>query len=287
MYRVKRDLRETSGGYWHYTCSSMSGRPMLVSIGDWRRAVRALHRSGPRRTFASNLTPTHDHLGVVGTRREVGPRISGFHRSAPILCRESLDWSFPTLIDSEPYLENTLHYIMSQAGADRFPVDHPALWVGSCFLDLIGARYLPESTLVTPLPWDPEIVLPRLGLPDAPIAELSHDSLIALGAERIVNASFAAACASPCDRRREPARLRAMGAAAGLGRMLGLDARAVSEGLGISCDHVRRLARQAEPRSIRATIRRLELEELVSSLVADGFDYDEWLALPKATAAVA
>jgi len=79
---------------------------------------------------------------------------------------------------------------------------HPALWPGSCFPDLVGARRLPGLSLRLRL----SEALPRfrlrsayahVGLAPAPLQPLDDDTQRGLGIRRLVDAASAALAADP------------------------------------------------------------------------------------------
>ena len=281
MYLVRRDIVDRRGGSWHFTCSSMDGGTIYSSESALREAVRALARFAPRELFAFNLTPGHDHLGFDARRRDAGRCASAYHRWLLPRSEARLDRSFPTAIRNRQHLRSAARYIVTQAARELFDVEHPALWSGSCFLDLVGARHLPGFSLADSHGVDPSSFMQPIGLPGPRLPELTADEVRDLGGARVAAAAAAAAAADPALRGKSVSTMRARRAAIDLALNVGTRVGEIAAALGIHRSNVHSLRGQSDPDLVLATQRRLELEVCVARLLETGWDYDHWLNSPR------
>jgi len=170
-------------------------------------------------------------------------------------------------VESRRHLQWLVRYVLGQAGHHDLP-GHPALWSGSCFQDLVGARAVLRLRLGE--------VLPRLrlrtayeavGLPTREIELAGDETVRRCGAGRLVAAAAAAQAVDPALPGRVDAVVRARRAACALAREVGLSTVDLAWALGVSPRAVRRAAVKGADGGLLATVRRrLALEESVGRL---------------------
>lgn len=230
--------------YVHLTFSSVGRLVLFPDEARRRLAVRAVVRIAADRLVLFCVVDDHTHVVIVcevGRERTVaGAIVRGLRAlaAAPIASphvqvverRAHLSWLVPYSIDQ------TEHHGIE---------GHPALWSGSCFQDLVGARVIGAT--------DARIrtALPRLSRSDffrmAGLPELSPaaDELVRrVGAARIVDASAAAVAADPSMRGIRADVVRARRASAQLGTSVGLSSAEMAWALGITARGVRKLAHE-------------------------------------------
>lgn len=145
-----------------------------------------------------------------------------------------------------------------------------ALWTGSAFLDLIGARLLAG--------FDPVALrqeLPRMrgrdlyeavGLEPVELVLADDEALMRAGAARLAELAAAVYAVGPELSDRSDLTVKARSLAARLARALGIATDHIARFLGSSPRSARRLSRQAvEPRAVEALRRRLALEQRVTT----------------------
>jgi hypothetical protein len=170
-------------------------------------------------------------------------------------------------VNGRNHLETLRSYILLQTIRHGLP-GHPALWSGSCFPDLVGARWIPELRLRL------QDVLPRCTQADLcrdlalPLRQLEPSELTELrtgGASSLVAAAAAACGATPELRGKRRETVRARRVACSLARAVDMPLREVAWALGIHPGNARKLlTTPVEPEALLATRRRITLEQVVA-----------------------
>jgi len=251
----------------YHLALSVAGRLALARDERERRVlVRAFVRASQGRFLAFNLVDDHAHAGLVSPR----PRLLARDvRRALAAVRPDLVIEAPHLkpVDTRRYLRWLVTYFLNQPMKHDLDV-HPALWTGSCFPDLVGARVLPEFS-TTPL----RAALPRLrvrdlfqdvGLDPVPLQPVDDDALLGAGAARLAELAASAYGVGPGLLGRSGPVVKARTLAAVLGVRLGLSRVQLSPFLTATPQAIGRLAsRPVDSKGERALRLRFALEERV------------------------
>jgi len=160
-------------------------------------------------------------------------------------------------------------YILEQSRKHGL-AEPPALFEGSCFLDLAGARVVDPAIATRLVAAMPRYRIRRafraVGLEEKPIVPLSDEAIRSLGATRIVAASECAVAAEPGSRGNGPVERLARCAAVQLASSVGMSIDEVAFALGITHSSAVRLSHRSVPNNVLAAVRkRLALEVLVAS----------------------
>ena len=249
---------------WHLTFSTRGRQVIFTSEAGVLEGVRALARAAGERVVLFSIVD--DHVHTVVRSNEPGSLTPGLLRALRAVAEAELDPAHRRAVTNRRHLEwLASHYIMEQPGKHGLPT-HPALWTGSCFLDLLGARRIEGLALQLPR------VLPRfrlrqafqaVGLEARPLVPMAVDELRAVGAHRVVRAA-AAAVGMPEARSRGRLARTARLAAATLCREAGVASVELAAVLGYRTSSVCKLMRQpSDPAIVRATLLRLALEERI------------------------
>ena len=252
----------------HHMTVSTAGRLSLARNETERRTlVRAFTARGRERLLAFGLVDDHAHA-VISTER---PRLVARDlRRSLAGVRPDLELDTPHLkrVDTRRYLTWLLNYLASQPLKHGINV-HPALWTGSCFQDLVGAR------LLSPFSCGPlREALPRLrmrtlyrevGLEEISLAPAPDTWLRYAGPARLASLAAGVYGVGPELVGRAQNLTAARALAAGVAAKLGISRAALSRSLGISRQSTARLARrQLDPMAERALRVRFDLEERAS-----------------------
>lgn len=253
---------------WHLTWATEL-REVIFSSEDSRRfALRALLRVAGERTVLFNIVDDHIHLVVKAESAEVGRLGAAVLFAMRPLSPVRIDPARVREVEGRAHLERLVHYVLDQSTHHGLDV-HPALWSGSCFADLIGARVLPGfSNRLGSL-------LPRFRLRtaysavrlsrDQPLEPLTGAAVRSLGACRLRDAASAAVAAPGPLLGSEDHVLDARAAVVIIGLSEGFSTSELSFALGLPLRNVQRLAhRGVDERILRATRLRLALEEAIA-----------------------
>lgn len=242
---------------------------LVLSRGEAerRRLVREIVRLGGDRLLLFCLVDEHLHAVLGGLR--IG-YLGRDLRRLLLRLQPGIELARPhiQLVDSRAYLRRLVDYVLRQPAKHGLS-DHPALWTGSCFQDLAGARLLPgfdPGLLARELPrFRLREVFATVGLAPLALEPASDEELRRAGAARLVELAAGVHAVGPelIGRSREVVAARAL--AARVGVAAGLPATEVAHHLGLGAHAVRKLARRdIDPRASTDLRRRLTLEERAS-----------------------
>jgi hypothetical protein len=234
-----------------------------------RRAVLALARVAAGSLVMFCIVDDHLHLVLVGSRARAGRLGRAISLALRPLAAGPMQPAFRRPVVERHHLETLVDYALGQPVRHGLP-GHPALWTGSSYLDLVGARYLPGLELRL------REVLPRLtrgrlhasvGIGREPVRPASLADIRRLGAYALP-AAAAAALAAPdgLGGNERPARTARL-AVVRLGRTAGIRPSEIADAIGIRPRSARKLAhRPVDARAVHAIRLRLALEARVAGL---------------------
>lgn len=249
----------------HLTFATEGRHVLFADEASRRAAVRALTRVRGVRILLFCVVDDHVHVVFWARPSRQGALKKAFHNVlAPVAQVRVLPGRLRR-VNGRSHLWWLVRYLLAQVVKHGLSA-HPALWCGSCFLDLIGARWLPSLVLhiTDALPrLTRGEVLAAVGLDRMP-RPLEDAEIRGLGARRLVAAAAAAACAEPALRGNRQEVVQARRAAVRLGVAAGMTVSELAWALGASTRTVQRLKHaDVEEALIEAVRVRLALEEVV------------------------
>jgi len=249
----------------HVTIATRGRAALAPGEADRRRVVRALGRGHGARLVLFALVDDHLHAVIEALRARLAAR--GVRATLEAATGAGLEPPFLRPVETRRHLERLVRYLLTQPSKHGLR-EPDALWTGSAFLDLVGARCLPG--------FDPGLLrrhLPRLrlrevfgavGLEPTPLRPANDEALERLGPRALIDLASAVHAAPPDlpGRSAEVVAARALAVQAALG--VGVPAATLAGLLGRTAHSVRRLAKvSVDPRAVRALRTRLALEERV------------------------
>ncbi len=182
---------------WHLTWSTASRHPIAAQESDRRALVRLLGRVAGDSIALFCIADDHLHVVLFCTEPARGRIAQALSLALAAACSESLCPAHTRRVEERSHLAWLAnHYILGQPIKHGL-ASHPALWSGSCFPDLVGARVIPGLRLrvFDALPrWRLGDAFVAVGLPRVPLTPVEDALARRLGASRAV-ASVASACA--------------------------------------------------------------------------------------------
>ena len=232
---------------FHMPFGSVGRLPMFPNTAAVLGTVRGISACAPNRVLLVNAVPGHIHP-VIECGDSFDREARRLRRAVDPHVRGDVEPPFQRAVTSIGHLQTLVRYVFEQQPAHGLAID-PALWPGSSFQDLAGARHLPAlgSALTR---W-----LPRLDLADV---------YAIVGLPRLYDAVSIAACVDPRVHPRAPGATCARAAFVQLTSRLDFSEQAIREALSISRRSVSRLRQMPTPEPIVTAARtRIALEDFV------------------------
>ncbi len=260
---------------WHLTWASDGRATLFPEEATRLAAVRALARVAGDWAMLFAIVDDHVHLALACDRKEAGRVARNGLVALRKLAAAPLEPAHIRAVENRAHARWLVTYLLEQPKKHGLPA-HPALWSGSCFPDLAGARTVPGFSLGTRL----AEALPRfrlreayaaVGLPPTELTPVDGDRIRRLGADRLCRAAAAVLAETfPLLGKRAPATL-ARAAACHLGRGAGIPTSELTHVLAITPQAALRLAgREIDPDLLTAITLRLALEDAVAGTLTGG-----------------
>jgi len=246
---------------------SAEGRPTLFPDEALRReAVWTVGRVCAGIVVLLSIVDDHLHLLLLCDRARVGRVAHDLLLALRPLAAPGLEPAWFKPVSGRNHLESLVEYLLTQAPHHGLP-QHPALYSGNGFVDLVGARAVDglELRLADALPrYRQRTAYEAVGLPAVPLVPATVEEVRTAGPVRLAEAAKAALCVGPELQGRTRPITRARVAAARLAREADLRSRDLAGPLGISQRAVQMAARES-PREadVQAVRLRLALEDAV------------------------
>ncbi len=250
----------------HLTFSSDGRLPLFPDETTRRAAIRCLARTAGQEIALFCIVDDHLHLVLLAPRARVGRLAQALAVSLRTIAATKLDPARISAVETRAHLQWLVRYVLTQ------PAHHgltaaPALWSGSCFQNLVGARQVPGLTLqiTKALPRLTQRELHKLvDLPPAKLKPATNNAVRTAGAARLVAAAGASLAVGPTLEGNKSAVVQARRAAAQLAAAAQIPATEVAWALGATPRAARRLKQPAVPATtIKALRLRLALEDRV------------------------
>lgn len=257
---------------WHLTLSAEGRHALFPSEERRRAAVRALSRVAADRLLLFCVVDDHVHLVVQGERAAAGLLARALSRSLQPISAGGLQPAHIREVSGRSHLEGLVRYLLTQPARHGLDV-RPALWSGSCFADLVGARHVAPglgARLSEALPrYRLRAAYAAVGLPEAPLVPATDAELRAAGATALVRAAGSVLAVGPALLGKAAPVVLARRAAVILASTAGIHTEEIAWALGQPPRSVRRLAEVPVPPAVLAALRlRLALEAAAAASAA-------------------
>jgi len=259
---------------WHLVVESEGRQALFHEEVELRDVVRALAAIAGAETVLFCVVDEHLHVVVFCSRERAG-RLAQSIKLA-LKARTRVPLKHPTFIEpveNRPHLERLVAYVLKQPSHHNLPV-HPALWTGSCFLDLVGARsvgalgqrigkFLHRFQLSE--------ALEHVGLTGQSVPPADDERIRHAGAARLADAAAAALAVGSGLASERPEAVEVRGVVCFLAGVAGLSTRDTAAALGKTMRCVQILAKKVPPSGFVNAVRvRLALEDSVSRKLGVG-----------------
>jgi REP element-mobilizing transposase RayT len=254
-------------GLWHLTLAARTRHTLFPDEELRLEALRRLIRICGEALVMFCIVDDHLHWVVLCDLRRRSTIARAVRRSVQALSGVETKPVHAEAINGRRHMETVRRYLLTQPSKHGL-AKHPALWTGSAFPDLVGARWIPE---LKPRLFE---VLPRSGVRDLcgdvglPLERFDPATLTTLrelGPTTLVERA-AAACGAPRalkGKSRSVATARRV--ACWLGREAEIPSKALARALEIHPGAARKVLAKPPPReAVEATLVRVTLEQQVA-----------------------
>ena len=257
-------------GCWHLSFPAKGRYPPFPNEHSRRAAVRKLVRVAGKEMALFCIVDDHLHIVVWCCS----------HRRAVLIGRSIVRATHPLTaaqlcpphvkpVETRAHLERLVRYHLEQVVHHGLQGADPALWSGSCFQDMVGARAIDglELRIAQVLPrFRLQQAFEYVGLPPVPLVALDDRTVRAAGATRIVHAAASALAVGDALAGRHAPVVLAKRAAVQTGTWVGISTAEMAWALRTTTQTIRRLKMPPiKPRVLRAVRLRLALEHTRAS----------------------
>jgi len=229
--------------YWHIRLSSENRLPLFESEARRRRALCVMVRVLAGCLVLFCVVDDHAHVVIVCPEELLARIRSSLWQSLAPIVDQPLAPSYVKRVENRHHLERLVRYFLEQTDHHGLS-ENPALYSGSCYQDLIGARIIDgwQPRLFTALPrWREEDLHRIVGLPADRLAPASDDAVRAAGAPRVAFAAAMSNAADPSLRGNAASTVLARTVAAHVGAAAGIAREEMSWPLDITPRALRRM----------------------------------------------
>jgi REP element-mobilizing transposase RayT len=251
---------------WHLTISSVSRLALFPTVELLRRALWKLVEILGDHLVIFCVVDDHVHVVIFCDEEVLASRVRALTYSVRTLAAAEVNATHVTPVESRRHMLTLLGYVLGQPAKHGLPV-HPALWEGSCLVDLVGARLLPglQLRIMEALPRaTQQDALEAAGLGREPLEFVDRNTLRSLGPARLMAAAAAATATDPRLGSKGRRETDARRATCHLAKDAGIPMSEIAWHLDITSRACRRLLTQPRDADLcEAVRRRLALEERV------------------------
>ncbi len=254
---------------WHLTWSSVGRHPLAPDEVSRRQIVGAIAKVAGGEVALFCVVDDHVHVVLWCDEKRRGTLSAGLTLAVRTLCKVEVEAPFVRTVRDRAHLEWLADvYILRQPWKHGLDA-HPALWTGSCFADLAGARLIPglELCIGSALPrWRHRRAYNAVFLPEVELIPVSEERIRAFGATRLASAAANAVGADVGLAGNAAAVVLARRATARLAKSAGIPNSEVAHSLGLHPVAAARLRnREVDEPVLRAVRMRLALEDAAAA----------------------
>ncbi len=251
---------------WHLGLSSEGRHPLFPSERERRAAVAlVVRRAGPY-LITFGIVDDHLHVVVVCDRRTAGKLLRALQLGLRSISRTGFEPPYIKPVSSRAHLIRLVEYTIEQPAKHGLD-EHPALWSGSAFADIVGARAVCHTRIPHVLPrYRLADAWTAAGLPPGGVAPSRVAQLRGIGSDALTAAAAFAVNAPPALSRRTAEVTRARALVVSLGKEAGFHTRDLTDALDVTRESVRKLSQRPDDGPGRAAVLlRLGIEREVGS----------------------
>jgi hypothetical protein len=217
------------------------------------------------------IVDDHVHIVIKAERARAGYLARSIRLSLRPIAASHIEPAHKRPVAERSHMQWLVKYLLAQPKRHEIAV-HSALWGGSCFQDLVGARIIEGMRLQlgTVLPrFRVQTAYEAVGLPPREIPPAQDSAVRVAGAARLVSATGAALAVGPSLAGKTESLVHARRAIAQIARDVGISSSEIAWALGVTRRTAGRLLGQpVEEKVLHAIRRRLAIENVVFRLTS-------------------
>lgn len=250
---------------WHVSISTATRLPLFSTESLRRRAVRMLAEKAGSVMVLFSIVDEHLHLVSIGDWERTRRLRQSISRAVKAISRAPVAPSWVGPVKDRKHLSTLVRYHLCQVVKHKVQGAHPALWSGSCFQDIIGARRIEglqlQTRRVLPRQQIDRLACNEVGLHGVDVRPIDASELRQIGMGRIMSAAAAALAVDPGLKGRSRAEALARRAAAHLGLRAQISRREIRWTLGLTQQGICAALKKEAPEGLMKAMRiRLMLE---------------------------
>ena len=250
---------------WHLRFSSEGRHPLFPTEGQRRAAVTVVvQRAGPY-LITFGIVDDHLHIVLVCDRATAGKLSRALLLGLRPIARREFESPYIKPVENRSHLLRLVGYTIEQPAKHGLDT-HPALWSGSAFPDIVGARVICRLRISDVLPrYRTAEAWKAAGLSPQGVSPLEVGLLRSADVEALTVAASFVANAPPELSGRTAPETRARALVVSLAREAGLPTHDVTVALDISREAARKLSkRPVEDHDLEAVLLRMRIEMAVA-----------------------
>lgn len=249
---------------WHISFSTRGRLPFFTSEEQLRHIIRMFIRLVGGAMVLFCIIEEHIHLLADCSRLQAGQIRRVVHRFLSQFTTTPIASTWLERVESRAHLRRLVNYFLQQPEKHLMGV-HSALWTGSCFQDLIGARFIHglQLKIFRALPqYRLREAHESVGLPQEKLVPYSDSNIRKAGVGRLKEVAACALCVNPSLTGNDGPVVLARRTFVQLSKQAGISSEEVAWALGITTDAVRRLSAKPYVERAKDAVRlRLSLED--------------------------
>jgi hypothetical protein len=251
---------------WHISLATTDRMPLCKGERGLRKSVHLLARIATKVMLLFCIVDEHLHLVSSGDIESTRRLRQALHQSFNVHVEKPLAKPWYGPVKDRKHLLSLVRYHVIQVAKHKVQGAHPALWSGSCFQDIVGARVIEGLELLAaerlPRQQMAALACKEVGLAGFVPRPVSSTVLRELGMARIKAAASAALAADPAMKGMTRTEILARSAAAQLGQLAGFAKSEIRWTLELTKQSLWAMLkkRSAPPEQLNAVGTRLALE---------------------------
>lgn len=242
---------------WHLIFTTFDRHRLFTLPEEYNRSILSFSRIAGKDIILFNFVDDHIHLVIKCSNRQVSVYSRSMLLSLKSITKAPLVPAKVLEVENRTHMQRLVPYILSQTCHHGLE-NHPAIWLGSCFQDIIGARKIEclHLKLNEALPrFHINQALNAVGLSRQKINPFTNDQILNAGLGYLIESSTASVCLPSALDSKSSLATTARKLVCNLGYNAGFTSQVLAKSLNITPRAARRLAKMSIDSSLLESVR--------------------------------